>query len=237
VYKSYRCQRFTTSQLKRPILGSKKKAKGIPKGSLVWRTGLSGVPPDSVRCTRGPRAELLSLGNFQRRRAIIHRTCPVYTGQCPVLQDDVAPELGSLGKLQRLLRYNSPDMSGVTTGQRLLRRQRLPADALNARQRAQKSGKPMLAHRTLYSACPVRHRTSRRAQRQESNGRIPTVLVTWLAHRICQVCTGLSGAPCDRQPHQTASLVVGAINTPTTHHSLHPSFPLLKHLQELGIQF
>jgi hypothetical protein len=22
------------------------------KGALVWRTGLSGVPPDSVRCTR-----------------------------------------------------------------------------------------------------------------------------------------------------------------------------------------
>jgi hypothetical protein len=36
---------------------------------------------------------------------------------------------------------------------------------------------------------------------------------------------------------QTASLVVGAINTPTTPHSSHPSFPLLNHLQELGIQF
>jgi hypothetical protein len=155
------------------MLGSKWRAKGISKGSLVWRIGLSGVPPDSVRCTRGPRAELLSLGNFQSRRtiihwtvwctpdsvrcskrtrlwnlaasgirdgcsAIIHRTCPVYTG-----------------------------LSGVTAGQRLLRRQRLPADALNARQRAQKSGTPMLAHRTLYSACPVRHRTSRRAQKSE----------------------------------------------------------------------
>jgi hypothetical protein len=125
------------------------------------------VPPDSVRCTRGPRAELLSLGNFQSRRAIIHRTCPVYTGQCPVLKEDAALELGSLGNSQRLLRYNSPDMSGVTAGQRLLRCQRLPADALNARQRAQKSGTPMLAHRTLYSTCPVRHRTSRRAQKTE----------------------------------------------------------------------
>jgi hypothetical protein len=71
------------------------------------------VPPDSVRCTRGPRAELLSLGNFRSRRAIIHRTCPVYTGQCPVLQEDAALELGSLGNSQQLLRYNSPDMSGV----------------------------------------------------------------------------------------------------------------------------
>ena len=39
--------------------------------------------------------------------------------------------------------------------------------ALNARQRAQKSGTPILAHRTLYSTCPVRHRTSRRAQKRE----------------------------------------------------------------------
>jgi hypothetical protein len=71
------------------------------------------VPPDNVRCTREPCAELLSLGNFQSRRAIIHRTCPVYTGQCTVLQEDAALELGSLGNLQRPLRYNSPDISGV----------------------------------------------------------------------------------------------------------------------------
>jgi hypothetical protein len=33
--------------------------------------------------------------------------------------------------------------------------------------RAQKSGTPMLTHRTIYSACPVCHRTSRRAQKTE----------------------------------------------------------------------
>src|SRR6187455_849245 len=81
------------------MLGSKRRAKGIPKGSLVWRTGLSGVPPDSVRCTRGLRAELLSLGNFQSRRAIIHRTVRCSKRTRP-------QELASLGKL---LRYNSPD--------------------------------------------------------------------------------------------------------------------------------
>jgi hypothetical protein len=37
--------------------------------------------------------------------------------------------------------------------------------------------------------------------------------------------------------HQTASLVVGVINTPTTPHSSHPSFPPSNHLQELGIQY
>jgi hypothetical protein len=37
--------------------------------------------------------------------------------------------------------------------------------------------------------------------------------------------TGLSGAPVNCSLHQRSSLVVGAINTPTTPHSRHPSFP------------
>jgi hypothetical protein len=37
----------------------------------------------------------------------------MYTGQCPVLQEDATLELGSLGNSQRVFRYNSPDMSGV----------------------------------------------------------------------------------------------------------------------------
>ena len=200
---------------------------------LVWRTGLSGGAPDSVRCTRGPRAELLSLGNFQSRRAIIHRTCPVYTGQCPVLNEDAALELGSLGNSQRLLRYNSPDMSGVTAGQRLLRRQRLPASALNARQRAQKSGTPMLAHRTLYSTCPVRHRTSRQAQKSELQRSISNGTGDVAEAPDCPVCTGLSGAPSNSQPSQRSSLVVGAINTPTTPPFIASKFSTSQLLQEL----
>jgi hypothetical protein len=69
--------------------------------------------PDSVRCTRGPRAELLSLGIFQESARYNSPDCPVFTGQCPVLQRNAAQELTSLGFLRRLLRYNSPDMSGV----------------------------------------------------------------------------------------------------------------------------
>jgi hypothetical protein len=104
--------------------------------------------------------------------------CPVYTGQCPVLQGTAPQELASFGNSQRLVRYNSPDMSGV---HRTVRCDNEATDtlaptatcsALNARQRTQKSGTPILAHRTLYSTCPVRHRTSRRAQKtvlQRSN--------------------------------------------------------------------
>jgi hypothetical protein len=92
---------------------------------------------------------------------------------CPVRQGRAALELASFGNSQRLVRYNSPDMSGVhrTVWCDIEATDTLAptatCNALNARQRAQKSGTPMLAHRTLYSTCPVRHRTSRRAQKTE----------------------------------------------------------------------
>jgi hypothetical protein len=111
-------------------------------------------------------------------------------------------------------------LSGVTPRQRLLRRQRSPAGALNARQSAQMSGTREQAHRTLYSSCPVRHRTSRRAQQSELQRSEP------------QRSGDMAGAPDMSGVHRTvrctirqtastptASLVVGAINTPN-----HPTF-------------
>jgi hypothetical protein len=110
-------------------------------------------------------------------------------------------------------------LSGVTAGQRLFRRQRLPATHLMRARSAQSSGTREQAHRTIYSSCPVCTGHPGGPRRQSSNGRPKGFLVTWLSHRTCPVCTGLSGAPSNRQPHQTASLVVGAINTPN-----HPPF-------------
>jgi hypothetical protein len=83
-------------------------------------------------------------------------------------------------------------------------------------------------HSTVHVRCATGHPSGPR--RQCSNGRIPTALVTWLAHRTCPVYIGLSGAPFDSQPHQTASLVVGSINTPN-----HPPFIASKfsHFQPL----
>jgi hypothetical protein len=88
-----------------------------------------------------------------------------------------------------------------------------------------------VAHRTVYRTCLVHHRTARRAHKTELQRSEPNGQVTWLAHRT------LSGAPCDSSLHQTASLVVGAISTPTTPHSSHPSFPPSNYLQELSIQY
>jgi hypothetical protein len=144
--------------IKRPRKDSNTKEQSQPKCALVWRTGLSGAPPDSVRCTRGLQAQLSTFGNSQRRSTIIHRT--VFGG--PGRSDS---ELGSFGNL---LRYNSLDcpvshwtVSGVPVEQRLLPRQWSLATAINARQSAQKSGTREKAHRTVYRTCPVHHRTVR----------------------------------------------------------------------------
>jgi hypothetical protein len=74
------------------------------------------VPPESVRCTTGqcpvhqrtptPTRHLRENPEPARYNS---PDCPVYTGQCPVLQRDAALELASLGISRRLLHYNSPD--------------------------------------------------------------------------------------------------------------------------------
>jgi hypothetical protein len=58
----------------------KKGAKEKPKAALVWRTGLSGVPPDSVWCTRVNQLKLLSFGFPRRSSAIIHQTVRCASG-------------------------------------------------------------------------------------------------------------------------------------------------------------
>jgi hypothetical protein len=87
------------------------------------------------------------------------------TGQCPV-HEGTRSQTRYLRVFPRALHYNSPDcpvshrtVSGVPVEQRLLRRQRSPAEAFNARQSAQKSGTREMAHRTVYSTCQVHHRT------------------------------------------------------------------------------
>jgi hypothetical protein len=121
-------------------------------------------------------------------------------------------------------------LSGVPSKQWILRRQRLPAAHCMRASAHRSQARPYwrTGHSTVHVRCATGHPGGPR--RYSSNGRNPTALVTWLAHRTCPVCTGLSGAPYDSQPHQTASLVVGAINTPN-----HPPFIAYKfsHFQPL----
>jgi hypothetical protein len=144
---------------------------------MVGRTGVSGVPPDSVRCTREDRLQTLHLREFSELARYNSPDCPVYTGQCPVLQEDAAPNspasgirIGCSTIIHRTVRcnYGATATSAPT----------VTCSALIARQHAQRSGTPMLAHRTPYSSCPVGHLTSRQALRQNSNGRNPNIRVT-----------------------------------------------------------
>jgi hypothetical protein len=142
----------------KPIKGPRKdssiESKSQPKCALVWRTGLSGVPPDSVRCTRDSNSELLTFGSSRSHSTIIHWTVRCSTG-----------------------------LSGVPAEQRLLRANGRLQKELNALQCAPELEQSQMAHRTLNSACPVHHRTvqwprRQKLQRSESNGQ-----VTWQAHR------------------------------------------------------
>jgi hypothetical protein len=118
----------------------------------------------------------------------------------------------------------------VPAEQRLLPRQRSPAEAFNARQSAQNSGTREKAHRTVYRTCTVHHRIAQRAHKSDLQRSNPNGLLTWLAHRTVRCAM-----------RQTASqrpfLVVGAINTPTTPHSMASKFSTLLHLTRASIQY
>jgi hypothetical protein len=140
--------------IKRPKKESSIESKSQPKCALVWRTGLSGVPPHSVRCTRDSNSKLLTFENSGGCSAIIHWTVRWSTG-----------------------------LSGVPAEQRLLRANGRLQKALNALKCMPESEQSQMAHRTLNSAFPVHHQTVRwprrqKLQRPEYNG-----LVTWHAHR------------------------------------------------------
>jgi hypothetical protein len=193
-------------------MGSNKESKRQPKGTLVWRTGLSGVPPDNVRCT---------------------------TGQCPVHQGTRrwTPHLQENGKP---LRYNSPDsvrwhtgLSGVPAEQWLLHAQR--STATHLMRACTRRGQSTRRRRTGQSTGPVRCTTGQPGgpTSQSSNGQ--NLTAGWRGWRTgqCPVAHRTVRCAMRQTAFQRPLLVVGAINTPTTPHSLHPSFQTSNPLQEL----
>jgi hypothetical protein len=223
------------------------KGKEATEGPLVWAhrtvrcaTGqcpvhhrtVSGAPEDS---SSNSSPSGISRGS----RAIIHRTVRCTPDSVRCAMEERPQELFSFGKSQRLVRYNSPDMSGVHRTVRCdssataIPRQRLPAEAINAPQRAQTSGLPILAHRTMNRSCPVRHRTSRLAhkselQRSDSNGTDDVAGAPDMSgvHRTVRCAIEQTGS-------QRPLLVVGAINTPTTPPFIASKFSTSQLLQEL----
>jgi hypothetical protein len=115
--------------IKRSKLGFKRKEQKKPKRTLVWRTGLSDVPPDSVWCPGSYDFKLATFGFLESRSAIIHRTVWYASGATALVQWSTATDTCK---------------SATVRGQFV--------QSQSSRQKA---------HRTVNSACPVRHRTVR----------------------------------------------------------------------------
>jgi hypothetical protein len=209
-------------------MGSNKESKRQVEGS-------PGLAHRAVRCAtgqcpvhQGTSSSTLHLREFSEALHYNSPDCPVYHRTVSSAPGRSDSELASFGNP---LRYNSPDCPvqhrtvRCASGAMATPRATVDCNALNARLRAQRTEHAWVAHRTVYRTCPVHHRTARRAhkselQRSELNGRL-----TWLAHWT------VSGAPCDSSLHQRSSLVVGAINTPTT-----PTFKPSKFLHFYTLQ-
>jgi hypothetical protein len=90
-----------------------------------------------------------------------------------------------------------------------------------------------LAHRTVYRTCQVHRRTAQRPHKSELQRSNPNGLLAWLAHRT--VSGGATDCPVRHATthFQRPFLVVGAINTPTTPHSMASKFLHFYTLQEL----
>jgi hypothetical protein len=137
------------------------------------------VPPDCVRCTRDSNSELLTIGNSGGRSAIIHRTVRCSTGQCPVGHRIVWCASGA-----------------TATSRQRSSAEFIECATVRARVRAVTDGAPDTGQ-CLSGAppdCPVPKKTEAPTVRIQRPGDVAGApdSVRWR--------TGLSGAPCDRQP-------------------------------------
>jgi hypothetical protein len=158
----YRCKRFNTNQSKEQVRSQEKGARRKPKCSLVWRTGLSGVPPDSVRCTRVLQLELFTFRFPRRRSAIIHRTVRCTSGATTIYVQRSTMQSVQCKSDVRADGQRGTGLSGVAPDCPVPHEDKAP----NGRQAPRPNGK-MTWRRTGH--CPVAHRTVRCALRQQTS--------------------------------------------------------------------
>jgi hypothetical protein len=180
------------------------------------------VPPDMSGAPEDSDLKVFALGNFRGHSAIIHRTvrcAPDMSGAPRKGGLRNSPASGFHSSRSAIIHRTvqcAPDCPVHLRGNGYFRRQRLPAAHLLRASARRGQARPCwrTGHSTVHVRCATGHQGGPRSQ--NSNGQIPTTLMTWLGHRTCPVCTGLSGAPSNKRPPPTVKLVVGAINTPTT---------------------
>ena len=151
---------------------------GAPDCPVCHRT-VSGAPPDMSGAPEDSNSNSPPSGISRGTRAIIHRTVRCTPDSVRCSKEEPPPELASLGKTQRLLRYNSPDMSGVhrtvrcNYGATAISAPTATCGAFNARSaRAERRRAHTGAPDNEQEMSGV-HRTSRRAQKSEA----PTVRI------------------------------------------------------------
>jgi hypothetical protein len=126
----------STQTNKTSKLWFKRKEQKKPKRTLVWRTGLSDVPLDSVRCTR---AVQMRTRHLRVSTALLRYNSP----DCPVCHRTVQCTSGATAP-RATVDCNGHLQSATVCGQFV-----------------QKSEQPPEAHRTVHSTCLVWHRTVR----------------------------------------------------------------------------
>jgi hypothetical protein len=154
---------------------------------------MSGAPEDS-------NSNLPPSGISRGTRAIIHWTVRCTPDSVRCAKEDQPQELASFGKLQRLVRYNSPDcpvctgLSGATPEQRLHRANGYLRRIKCARSARRSQARPYwhTGQQTVTVRCAPD--TQAGPQVRSSNGQNPTAVMTWQGAPDCPVCTGLSGA-------------------------------------------
>jgi hypothetical protein len=132
-----------------------------PKLSSVWHTGLSGGAPNSVWCARLASGEHATLEKNRRRTTIIHRTVRWCTG----LSGEPTVASAMVGRAIRGPRAGDAwPAPTVGRGHRTVSVEPSGPEL----QRSSVPEKEGDRHRTVYSDCPVAHRTVRCATRQKA---------------------------------------------------------------------
>jgi hypothetical protein len=163
----------TNTKIKR---GSRRKEQRKPKCSLVWRTVLSGVLPDSVRCTREDRPQTLQLRVSQAQLhynspdcLVGHRTVRCASGATPICAQRSTLQSKQCNSDVRADGQRGTGLSGVAPDCPVLHEDKAsngrPAPSPNGRMTWRRTGR-----------CPVAHRTVRCAHHQQPS---PTATI-WL---------------------------------------------------------
>jgi hypothetical protein len=147
----------------------------------VCHRTVSGAPPDMSGAPEDSNSNSPPSGISRGNSSIIHRTVRCTSDSVRCSKEERPQELASFGNLQRLVLYNSPDMSGVhrtircNSGAMAISAPTATCDALNARTARAEVRRAHTGAPDSLQCMSVRHRTSRRAhkselQRSEFNG-------------------------------------------------------------------